>query len=81
LICDKLMLQEGESLLDIGCGWGTLARHAAKVFFFLRGGGAGGGWGSVCECVIVSSRVSVSVCVCVRERERESLCESVRVSE
>lgn len=30
MICDKLMLQEGETFLDIGCGWGTLARHAAK---------------------------------------------------
>jgi cyclopropane fatty-acyl-phospholipid synthase-like methyltransferase len=41
LICDKLMLQEGESMLDIGCGWGTLARHAAKVCG--GEGGAGGG--------------------------------------
>ena len=68
LICDKLMLQEGESILDIGCGWGTLARHAAKVCF----GGGGFGvrvwvcagredWVSGCEC----ERVSLSVCVCV----------------
>lgn len=28
MICDKLQLKEGESLLDIGCGWGTLLRHA-----------------------------------------------------
>ncbi|MFN0063102.1 MAG: class I SAM-dependent methyltransferase [Myxococcaceae bacterium] len=32
LVCQKLMLQPGEKLLDIGCGWGTLARHAAKKF-------------------------------------------------
>ena len=32
LICDKIMLEKGESVLDIGCGWGTLARHAAKEF-------------------------------------------------
>eukprot|EP00001_Collodictyon_triciliatum_P070427 12484_5 len=32
MICDKLMLQEGESFLDIGCGWGTLVRHAAKHY-------------------------------------------------
>src|SRR5215510_3300787 len=24
LVCDKLQLQPGERLLDIGCGWGTL---------------------------------------------------------
>jgi cyclopropane-fatty-acyl-phospholipid synthase len=29
LICRKLELKEGESLLDIGCGWGGLARYAA----------------------------------------------------
>lgn len=29
-ICRKLMLKPGESLLDIGCGWGALLIHAAK---------------------------------------------------
>lgn len=29
LICRKLDLQPGERLLDIGCGWGGLAHHAA----------------------------------------------------
>jgi cyclopropane fatty-acyl-phospholipid synthase-like methyltransferase len=32
LICDKLMLTKDERLLDIGCGWGTLLRHAAKNY-------------------------------------------------
>ena len=32
LICRKLDLKEGEKLLDIGCGWGTLARYAAKNY-------------------------------------------------
>jgi len=30
LICQKLGLEPGMSLLDIGCGWGGLARHAAE---------------------------------------------------
>ena len=29
MICRKLQLAPGMSLLDIGCGWGGLARHAA----------------------------------------------------
>lgn len=32
IICRKLMLQEGESLLDIGCGWGGMLIHAAKNY-------------------------------------------------
>lgn len=32
LICNKLQLKPGERLLDIGCGWGGLAFHAAKKF-------------------------------------------------
>ncbi len=31
-ICRKLRLQRGERLLDIGCGWGGLARYAAKHY-------------------------------------------------
>lgn len=30
MICRKLRLQPGETLLDIGCGWGALLIHAAK---------------------------------------------------
>lgn len=32
LICKKLELKPGMKLLDIGCGWGGLARHAAKHY-------------------------------------------------
>lgn len=32
LVCEKLRLKPGEKLLDIGCGWGTLVRHAAKYY-------------------------------------------------
>lgn len=31
LVCDKLHMEPGHSLLDIGCGWGTLVKHAAAV--------------------------------------------------
>ena len=30
LVCRKLRLAEGERLLDIGCGWGSLLIHAAR---------------------------------------------------
>jgi cyclopropane-fatty-acyl-phospholipid synthase len=30
LVCRKLMLKPGMRLLDIGCGWGGLAKHAAQ---------------------------------------------------
>lgn len=32
LIAQKMQLKEGESLLDIGCGWGTLVAHMAKNY-------------------------------------------------
>ena len=32
LVCKKLQLDPNERLLDIGCGWGTLTRHAAKYY-------------------------------------------------
>ena len=32
MVFQKLMLKPGEELLDIGCGWGTCVRHAAKHF-------------------------------------------------
>ncbi|KAJ3081210.1 hypothetical protein HDU99_006300 [Rhizoclosmatium hyalinum] len=30
MVCDKINLQPGDRLLDIGCGWGTFSVHAAK---------------------------------------------------
>ena len=32
LLCRKLRLKPGEYLLDVGCGWGGLARFAAKEY-------------------------------------------------
>jgi cyclopropane-fatty-acyl-phospholipid synthase len=32
LICEKLQLEPGQMLLDIGCGWGSLAAYAARNY-------------------------------------------------
>ena len=32
LVCRKLGLREGQRLLDVGCGWGTMAIHAASRY-------------------------------------------------
>ncbi|MQY16596.1 putative fatty acid methyltransferase [Streptomyces sp. RB5] len=32
LICRKLNLREGDRLLDVGCGWGSLVLHAAREY-------------------------------------------------
>lgn len=29
IVCKKLGLKNGDKMLDIGCGWGTLARYAS----------------------------------------------------
>lgn len=42
LICRKLGLKPGMTLLDIGCGWGSLMRHAAKHY------------GAICTGVTIS---------------------------
>jgi cyclopropane-fatty-acyl-phospholipid synthase len=31
-VCEKLRLERGQRLLDIGCGWGGLAAHAAEAY-------------------------------------------------
>ena len=32
LVCRKLALREGQRLLDVGCGWGSMAMHAAERY-------------------------------------------------
>ena len=32
LICDKIYLKPGMTLLDIGCGWGSLMKYAAENY-------------------------------------------------
>ncbi|OAQ67952.1 cyclopropane-fatty-acyl-phospholipid synthase [Pochonia chlamydosporia 170] len=32
VVCEKIGLQSGERMLDIGCGWGTLARFASENY-------------------------------------------------
>jgi cyclopropane fatty-acyl-phospholipid synthase-like methyltransferase len=32
MVCNKLMLEKGDTHLDIGCGWGTLIAYAAKNY-------------------------------------------------
>jgi cyclopropane-fatty-acyl-phospholipid synthase len=32
LVCRKLRLQPGQTVLDIGCGWGSFAKYAAEKY-------------------------------------------------
>lgn len=54
LIGRKLQLRPGERLLDVGCGWGGLAAHAARAF----------------GCEVVGATVSQEQALLARERCR-----------
>ncbi|KAK9463798.1 S-adenosyl-L-methionine-dependent methyltransferase [Lipomyces oligophaga] len=32
VVCEKLQIKKGETLLDLGCGWGTLANYASTQY-------------------------------------------------
>lgn len=32
IVCEKIGLKQGDQMLDIGCGWGTLAKYASTQF-------------------------------------------------
>jgi cyclopropane fatty-acyl-phospholipid synthase-like methyltransferase len=32
VVCEKIALKEGETMLDIGCGWGTLSKYASANY-------------------------------------------------
>jgi cyclopropane fatty-acyl-phospholipid synthase-like methyltransferase len=32
LYCERAKIQDGQSILDVGCGWGSLALHIAKKY-------------------------------------------------
>jgi len=49
MVCDKLNLQPGDRMLDIGCGWGTLVTHAAKNYGADVTGGEYGLWSNSTE--------------------------------
>ena len=61
-ICRKLDLQPGERFLDVGCGWGALAGHAAAQY----GAAATGCTLSRAQCAYATARLhgSASVLEC-----------------
>ena len=52
MVCEKLNLQPGDKMLDIGCGWGTLVTFAAKNYGADVTGGVSPYLGIIVGCLI-----------------------------
>ncbi|QDU31072.1 Cyclopropane-fatty-acyl-phospholipid synthase [Anatilimnocola aggregata] len=55
-LCQKLQLQPGDRVLEIGCGWGGLALHAARNY----------------GCHVTGTTISREQANCVRERVEQA---------
>lgn len=34
LYCQRAQLKDGDKVMDLGCGWGSLALYISEVYFF-----------------------------------------------